>query len=78
MSPILKIASLPEPPDRPPPQFTVGQRVKVIGSAFTTARRGKIAQVEWRRRYAADGPDYWWGYWLQDGGLFSANELEAD
>jgi hypothetical protein len=81
MSQTRKIAlAASRPPDRrrPTPQFAVGQRVRVKQSPFVTARRGVVAELEWRRKFAPGQIEHWWCYWLQDGGFFSANELEAD
>lgn len=54
------------------PAFQVGQRVRVKRSAFVEhPRRGVIAKVQ---------PNYSGQmllYWLTDGGVFSACELEA-
>lgn len=52
-------------------RFAIGQRVRVIGSAFTTSRRSEIAELYTSR----DGRPC---YWLQDGGLLDDRELEDD
>lgn len=51
-------------------KFKVGQRVKVVPSAFCTRRVDYVSLVD-------VGHDDQFRYWLADGGLFSANELEA-
>jgi hypothetical protein len=51
-------------------KFKVGQRVKVVPSAFCTRRVGYVSEIDL-------GSDGQYRYWLADGGLFSANELEA-
>ena len=50
--------------------FAIGQRVRVKGGAFTTARDGRVGHYQ----TAHSGMQL---YVLEDGGMFGANELEA-
>ena len=51
-------------------KFKVGQRVKVMASAFCTRRVDYVSEID-------VGHDGQFRYWLAGGGLFSANELKA-
>lgn len=50
--------------------FIIGQLVRVIASAFVTARTGRINAISMNELGTVC-------YWLNEGGIFSANELKA-
>lgn len=51
--------------------FSVGDRVRVIRSAFCSGRSGVVSNVTTNNLGTVL-------YWLKDGGCFSAAELQAD